>query len=108
MQVNFGNNTIVERSQFGDKNTMIMETDSANMPDEYWRELNTILFSLLNQKDVSDEKRVIVHDALNCVERKDKKGLIAFFKNNKSGFVTNMLSNFASTGLLSFLNSLCR
>jgi len=103
MQINFGDNVIVEKSQLGDNNTMIIETT-----EEHWEKLNTILSSLLNQKDMSDEQRGITHDALKYVKNKDTKGFIAFIKNNKSSFVTNILSNFASTGLLTFLKNLCR
>ncbi|MCM1542260.1 MAG: hypothetical protein NC121_13500 [Blautia sp.] len=111
MNINFGDNTVVSGSQFGDGNIIINEAAPivpVNMPEEHWKELNTALVFISQKKDISDQYRTTASEALSCVQNKNTKGLISFMKEHADGFVKDILSGLLSTGLQSLLQSLCR
>lgn len=102
MQININNSTI--------NNQVVNEYNGSGihrkLRNEDWKELESFL-DMRNVDTVENERHLQTSQELKkIVQKKDEKGLRGFIQRNKDNFFTNILSNTASTGLISVLKML--
>lgn len=96
------NNYNFSNVQIGDNNNMynIYETKSEILQKKHWEELESFLDKRLKELEYDSENYAIAKESLVYSKRRDEKGLRRFINSNKEAFLTNVLSDMASSGLL--------
>lgn len=96
------NNYNFSNVQIGNNNNMYntYETHSEILQKKHWKELEHILDKRLNELEYESPNYVIAKKSLEYSKKRDEKGLQKFINSNKEAFLTNVLSDMASSGLL--------
>lgn len=102
MEVNIQNCTL-NNVQTGNGNTMIIEDDTLQ---NHWSDLEKLINAHLEENKLQNEQCALMRQALVYIEKQDESGFIGFLKKNKDSFLINVLSELASSGLMSALKIL--
>lgn len=110
MEINFASGMSMTNVQFGENNTMFVDNRAipSFLGEKDWKELEMILNQKAVDKNLSNSQKLLIHKGLEYVNVKDESGFRKFLVNNKDSFLTSILSNLASTGLLALLNQWCK
>ena len=95
--------------QIGNNNNMYnntYESKSEILQEKHWEELESFLDKRLKELKYDSENYKIAKESLEYSKQRNEKGLREFIKSNKETFVTNVLSDAASSGLLFVLGKM--
>ena len=108
MNLNISGNMTVINGQMGDTNTMVIGCSEERnvLQEQDWRDMQKLLSSHLSEVSWNEDANELIKESMSYVEKKDEAGLKGFLKRNKEGFVNNVLSNIASSGLLLLFSKL--
>lgn len=102
------NNYNFSNVQIGNNNNMYntYETKSEILQEKHWAELEIFLNERLKELKYGSENYMIAKECLEYSKKRDEKGLRRYINANKENFLTNVLSDVVSSGLLFVLNKM--
>ena len=107
MAINFNGQTTIIDSQIGDKNTYHNNVYyNEPLTENDWKKIEKFFIQSLKEMGNNPDLHNFFEDSKKYASSKDNRGLQNHFKKNCTEFIKNVLSNMASTGILTLLSKI--